>query len=310
MAGEQTVNGKTEPKKPVSVKETTVPRIKKVVGGELGEALCEGLIQNERTTTTMVEALRQETSDMVAGVAEETSSQVRDLRTDTFAAKGAVAEVRKQFGDKANRSEVTALEGRVETVEGSMERVNMELEASLEAMSRDVEVPTAEGGIEKRKMKGKELMDHTFGEIQGIKDTLNGVTEQISQMDSSSVELQEARAMLERAQEIVAEAQQAREEDNQSISEQLDEVRRTSHVPPPAATTDNDELRKVKTVIHRASEKVKQLVEEMGGLKASVAEAFSNVDGKIQLIAVLALGDAYEGDVAEQLEKPSIKKEE
>jgi hypothetical protein len=285
MAGEQTVRGKDDSKRPVSVKETAVPKIKEFAGGKLGEAICEGLMQNEKSATSMVQVLRQETAGKVAEVSDRTEEQVRSLRSETFAAKGAVAEVRKQFGEKANVSEVRALEGRLESVEQRQDKADAERSEALEATTREVEVPTVDGGVQKKVLRGKELMEHTFAEIQGIKDTLNGVTEQVSQMDGSVPELGEIRATLERARERVEQATAA------------------------PASADDDQLVKVKQAIKRAGQKMEQMDGKIDRLKAAVEEAFSNVDGKLQLLAAIALGDAYGGEISDAMEKPSMKEE-
>jgi hypothetical protein len=181
MAGERTVRGEPDAKRPVSVKDTTVPKIKKI-GGDLGAVLCEGLVQIERSSAEMVEALRRDLSDTVAGVADDTTSQVRSLRATAAAAQGAANSVREQFSDKANRSDVEALGERLQEAESSLGRVSSELEGSLGAMTRTVEVPNASGDMETKVLRGKELMDHAFAELQTCKDALGALDEQLSQV--------------------------------------------------------------------------------------------------------------------------------
>lgn len=283
---------KAAPEHP-SVRQDVVPAIRKTLGGEAGKAIVEGLQLLENNLNDITRGLETDTNERIRNLRSETATATRvsgeaskhvneltdSVRSASLAAGAAQkdAENAQRLAEKAaTKDEYNTLKGRVDETEKGLNGIKHELKVVAEAMTHEVSVVGAEGQSEKRKKKGGELIAHLVAEVEGQKAELgtygDKLDEAVKTADQASRNAEEAKDLLENANKLMQETQDVANEGTNGVTEKVEKA--------------------------------------VADVKASIAEAFGNIDGKLQLIAQLALGNDYEGEVQTEIERPSFEDKE
>ncbi|MBD3210183.1 hypothetical protein GF318_02270 [Candidatus Micrarchaeota archaeon] len=338
MAGKTGPQTKKDAEKLPSVRKDQLPKLRKVLGsGELGNVLCETAATEAAKRETGLAALESQIRREVDGAKEDAREEFRALRTEAAAAKGAAGESRekadeainvaaesvamansakkgvKELGDQvanvATKDDVQEVRDAQQRAGTSLEEVRTELDAIAEAMTKEVETTDEKGNRTRKNLKGQELLNHLFGLVRTLQDSLAGFGEQIREnrkhVDNALQTADQAldtaefnKELLETARQLVDDVNDGRAKDNQQIGERLVAMEKS------AGNGDGNGAKKAAEQARSVAEKARSGLETLQG---SLREFADNVDGKIQLVAMVVLGDDYEGDVKAELEKPSLE---
>jgi|GEM_PF-5282888 len=295
---------KAAPEHP-SVRENVVPAIRKALGsGETGKAIIEGLqlLENnlnditrglETDTDGRMRNLRNEVST-AARVSREASKHVDELsntvRQTTLGLDSAekdAAKAQRLAEQAATKDEYNALKGRVDETEKGLNSVKHELKVVAESMTHEVSVVGEDGRSEQKTKKGKELLAHLVAEVENQKAALGTYGDKLDEVvktaEQASRDAEEAKDLLENANQLLKDQGEVITEGTNNVTEKVEAA--------------------------------------VAGFKACIAEAFENIDGKLQLIGAMLLADDYvadDGPEAEArktdeqkaLEVPSFKEKE
>jgi hypothetical protein len=334
MSGEPVTKGK-DTRKAVSVKDAAVPKIKKALGGEAGEAICEGLQLVESTALAAAKSVRSELSGQVrvlrteASAANKAATEARERANESVdtaenavsiatAASEKVAEAEQKAEAAASKSDVQELDKRVKSVEADANAVKRGLTTMEGAMACEVETTDGSGKLVKQRKSGAALLTHIMDELRTNKDALGGFGEQVEKALQTAEEALaragEAGDLIETAKQMVQDVNEGRIEDSQKFAQKLSAAEDAASSVNGGADEAKKKAGQALTIAQSAEQKLDRVVKTTNatldfakGLRASLQEAVSNIDGKIQLLAMMALGDAYGGEIEKELEKPSLE---
>lgn len=313
------MNGKSDVKKPVSVRDLQ-PKLDAVLGkGQLGQVLGEGLQLLEDNTNAGLRSVR---TDVAA--AQGASKQARETANEANEKADSAVTTATEAGEKADKAltaaeEAATAKGEVESLTQLLsevgEKVNglgEQVSAIDAALTHKVDDIDPEGKPTQTEKKGKDLVAHLLAEIGTLKDALGGFGEKLAQAEANSDEAlskaMEASDLIETARDLVTEVNEARHNEGDAIAGVATSAEEKAQKAEDKVTAINGGVEKAQKTADDAAGKAQSALDLIESLTTAVKEAFENVDGKLQILAMTVLGDKYTGDVQEAMEQPSLKK--